>query len=966
MAAASLASPTELIRNGSFEEAANGNAVGWPTARHYAVSERGGMNGTRGMAYENFDEKGYRALLTQNVKFEHGKRYRFSVWQKTEGITRPPTICVEWSDANGRHLGGMYAPGVAGTHDWTKLEGMTMPIPPDAAKVRLCTYVKKGGMGKAWFDDVSMTEVVDPAFGGVYSSAYRDAASSGKVLFRAPVNVDSAGRGAHATYSWTDQDGARQSADVAVSDDGFADAELDVSALAHGAQKVACELFSAAGERLGGGELSFTRIDGVQEPKVRFDSAGRTLIDGVPFFPLGMYVDKVPDGEVLSTYTNSPFNCMMPYGEAGLADMDRVHAAGQKVIYPIHKFHPFKKRRAKGADTPEAGDALAEAKVNEFKSHPALLAWYACDETSIEHVAALTRRQKLVERVDPDHPTWTVLYQYGLVRGYYPSFDVIGTDPYPVPETSIGLAAEWARVTRSEVMGLKPMWQVVQAFDWKDYGRDRGRMPSREEMTAMTWHAIANGANGIVYYHHRLLYRGNGERGTGKRFLRDRWDDICAAAGSVRRFMPALLSGETAPKATCHERHVSVRTLRHGGRLLLIATNDGDEPCKARISFDERIGEPQVEFGGISAKWRGVHEVEVSFGPQGYGVVSFGDMPECEGLPPLPDGAFTLAVIPDTQLYRGEGALVKPGQPPQKGPTRNPAFSSRVEWIERNIAKERIAFVSHVGDIIDARNPKQWDFASRLMTRLDGKVPYGISVGNHDSEDGDTVASGFTGAFPASRYEGNAWYVGQRGDNANSCQLFEAGGMKFVVLHLECNAPEDVLEWADGMLEKHADRIGIVVTHMYLGYLTREHDKLNRRNHYVDPPGYGDWFGVMAWKKVHGERGTTAQEMWDRHFSKHGNLFLILCGDQSMATSWRHLQFGRSGNRVYSVLQDYPRVSDGEDWLRLFRFRPDKGVVEVFTYSPSQDRLCDDAGFWHGRSWHQFVLPLPTGCSCVW
>ena len=265
-----------------------------------------------------------------------------------------------------------------------------------------------------------------------------------------------------------------------------------------------------------------------------------------------------------------------------------------------------------------------------------------------------------------------------------------------------------------------------------------------------------------------------------------------------------------------------------------------------------------------------------------------------------------------------------------------------------------------MGDIIDARNPLQWAFASNLMSRLDGKVPYGISVGNHDSEDGDTVKSGFTGAFPASRYERKPWYVGQRGDNANSCQLFEAGGMKFVLLHLECNAPEEVLDWADGMLEKYRDRMGIIVTHMYLGYLTKAHDTLQRQNHYIDPPGYGDWFGVMAWKKVHGAKGTTAQEMWDRHFSKHANLFLILSGDQSMATAWRHLQFGRNGNRVYSVLQDYPRKSDGEDWLRLLRFRPAKGVVEVYTYSPSQDRLCDDAGFWHGRSWHQFELPLPA------
>ena len=62
----------ELIRNGSFEEVEDGRAVGWPVAKHYSVAERGGMNGTRGIVFENDNERDFRALLTQNVKFEHG------------------------------------------------------------------------------------------------------------------------------------------------------------------------------------------------------------------------------------------------------------------------------------------------------------------------------------------------------------------------------------------------------------------------------------------------------------------------------------------------------------------------------------------------------------------------------------------------------------------------------------------------------------------------------------------------------------------------------------------------------------------------------------------------------------------------------------------------------------------------------------------------------------------------------
>ena len=50
-----------------------------------------------------------------------------------------------------------------------------------------------------------------------------------------------------------------------------------------------------------------------------------------------------------------------------------------------------------------------------------------------------------------------------------------------------------------------------------------------------------------------------------------------------------------------------------------------------------------------------------------------------EKLPPLPDGAFTYVVIPDTQRYSGEGAHVKKGKKPQSGPTDNKAFRTRVE-----------------------------------------------------------------------------------------------------------------------------------------------------------------------------------------------------------------------------------------------------------------------------------------------
>lgn len=335
-----------------------------------------------------------------------------------------------------------------------------------------------------------------------------------------------------------------------------------------------------------------------------------------------------------------------------------------------------------------------------------------------------------------------------------------------------------------------------------------------------------------------------------------------------------------------------------------------------------------------------------------------------EKLPPLPEGAFTYVVIPDTQLYHGKGAKVKKGRKSPKGPASNPAFQSRVEWIAANIEKEKIVFVSHVGDIVDVPNDSQWALASGIMSQLDGKVPYGIAPGNHDMVGGSTAL--FNEWFPSSRYEANAWYAGAfagyvNGEgrkvcsgNADSCQLFEAGGMKFVVLHLECNAPVQVLEWADSMLEKHSDRKAIVCTHMFLGFITKESNSGGWGKN--APPG--GLFGCMQWKKRHGDEGVTAVDMWEKCFSKHKNLFLIVCGDQGAAICWRETMKGVHGNTVHAVLQDYPRTADNEDWIRLYRFLPAQRKIDVWTYSPQRDRVCLSAGFRKGRDWHVFSLPL--------
>lgn len=318
-------------------------------------------------------------------------------------------------------------------------------------------------------------------------------------------------------------------------------------------------------------------------------------------------------------------------------------------------------------------------------------------------------------------------------------------------------------------------------------------------------------------------------------------------------------------------------------------------------------------------------------------------------LPEAPSGTFSIVVIPDTQHYKGRGTK---GQPDSEEPLTNKVFTAWTEWIADNLERQRIVFVSHVGDIVDKNNKEQWALARACMDKFHGKVPYGISVGNHDMAGGTGDSSLFQEVFPKSRFESFDWYAGSftdpsgkpaiSGNNANSVQLFEAGGLKFVALHLECNAPDNVLAWADSVLEKYSDRRAIITSHMGLG----PREKPVKSSDYFDTPK-----GRMTWKKCHGNRGNTPQQMWDKCYRKHKNLFMIFSGDQSRTQAMRQKGLGDNGNGVHELLSDY-----GANGLRVMRFIPAENKIEVRTWDPINGMLCEKTKIVPKKNEHQFTL----------
>lgn len=286
-------------------------------------------------------------------------------------------------------------------------------------------------------------------------------------------------------------------------------------------------------------------------------------------------------------------------------------------------------------------------------------------------------------------------------------------------------------------------------------------------------------------------------------------------------------------------------------------------------------------------------------------------------------GPFTVVMLPDTQIY---------------SKSHPELFFAQTRWIEANRDRENIKFVTQVGDIVNdcTKDPKQWDVADKAMAVLDAAVPYGVAIGNHDF-DSKSNASSFIRHFGPERYKGRSWYGGASDNQLSSFQLFSGGGVDFVILHLEIDAPDPTLAWASDVLGRYPDRAAIISTHAYL----RGRDGMGRN---VKPAFHS--------------KGKSAETVWEEFIRRHPQVFMVLCGHEGRTDEYHQVSVNDAGNKVLEVLVDYQRRPDGgQGFLCLIRFVPDARSIEFRTYSPVLKRFEEDES-------SQFSLPweLPDCC----
>ena len=277
---------------------------------------------------------------------------------------------------------------------------------------------------------------------------------------------------------------------------------------------------------------------------------------------------------------------------------------------------------------------------------------------------------------------------------------------------------------------------------------------------------------------------------------------------------------------------------------------------------------------------------------------------------------FTIPILPDTQ----NNTFQKRG-----------VFFSQIEWIEANVDSLKTPIVLHVGDVVQTNDFAEWELASVCMAILDrANIPYAIAVGNHDTglyrQIGENkIAPGdqninlrdsqkFNYFFPVNRFSlQKGRFEENKSDNAY--YIFEAGGLKWLVIVLEFSARDNAAKWMDETLKKFTDHNAIILTHRHL---SPEGE--------IRPDNYG--FGDMS-----------SIDIFDKYIKPHKNVLMVLSG-HTWYTAWR-TDKGDNGNTIYQILQDYQTDTDN-GYIRLLDIDVKNKTITAKIFSPITNITLDD------------------------
>jgi len=327
-----------------------------------------------------------------------------------------------------------------------------------------------------------------------------------------------------------------------------------------------------------------------------------------------------------------------------------------------------------------------------------------------------------------------------------------------------------------------------------------------------------------------------------------------------------------------------------------------------------------------------------------------------EDIKPVTDFEYSFAVIGDTQTMC------------ENDPD---AMHSIYDWLLDNKEDEKIEYVIGLGDITNHSTDAEWTVANSAISKLNGKIPYVLSRGNHDDWDdfNRNLHNGFyektvdgmmnsgsvsltdknqPGLIKTTLEDGTVVYKTRegdipegenvKGDLTSSYRYFNIQGTDYLIMTLDFAPSEKTLDWANSVIKAHPDHKVIAVTH---AYMYRDGTTIDKGDCY--PPTYYSGY----------KDAQNGDDMWEKCFSKHKNVVMVLSGHDPWQQVVYRQDKGEKGNVVTQMLIDaqYVDLNNGSvGMVAMFYFSNDGNTLTVRYYSVEKD--C------YGSPLSQFTIDL--------
>ncbi|MBB6014189.1 Ca2+-binding RTX toxin-like protein [Aquamicrobium lusatiense] len=305
------------------------------------------------------------------------------------------------------------------------------------------------------------------------------------------------------------------------------------------------------------------------------------------------------------------------------------------------------------------------------------------------------------------------------------------------------------------------------------------------------------------------------------------------------------------------------------------------------------------------------------------------------------ENAYTIAVLPDTQDYTNA--------------SRVGTFKTMTQWLVDNKDSLGIQFVTHVGDITTENSTTHWGYAKEALSILDGEIPYGLTLGNHDGVSGNFDSSRINSYFSIEDLKAaNGEHFGGAYDQEptlsnNTYSTFTApDGTKWMVLNLEFGARADVLRWAGEVIEDHLDHRVILTNHSYMTWAGR-HDATGAPL-YDEGTGYDYGLGNSK------EAASDGETMYRQLVQKYPNVTFTFSGHIFGDGAETLVSYDQFGNPVYQMMVNYQNgvsteitgnagqasgSAGGNGAIRLLTIDPETGSIYTSTYFAALDDYMD-------------------------